>query len=77
MSNSKDLLTGARRNRIDWAVEFGWRFWLPFLLIPPAILLASERQYVWAAIASIAGLLMAEGNGKDIARKKAERGASR
>jgi hypothetical protein len=66
---------GEQKQRVDWKLEFGWRFWLPFVYIVLAISLAQGQHVVWAFASSVAAVLMAEYNGKYIARREAERKA--
>jgi hypothetical protein len=60
---------------INWKLEFGWRFWLPFVYVVLAISLAQDKHVVWAFVSSVAAVLMAENNGKYIAHRAAERKA--
>ena len=68
-----DIALAQKKQSIGWRLEFGWRFWVTFLFVGIAIMFAKEGQLFWVFIASTAGVLFAENNGKYIERKKAER----
>ena len=60
------------KKRINWKLEFGWRFWLPFMFIVIAINFGESRHPISAFVYSFIAVLTAEEGGKYIARKEAE-----
>ena len=61
-----------KKQHIKWKLELSWRFWLPFVFIVIAIVLAEDRHPMLAFISGLATVLTAEDTGKHIARKQAE-----
>jgi len=61
-----------KKQHINWKLEFSWRFWLPFVFLAIAVVLAEDRHPMLAFISGLATVLTAEDSGKYIARKQAE-----
>ena len=72
---SEEILLEKKKRPVNWKLEFGWYFWVPFFFAVVTIMYAEEGHRIWASISACAAVLFAESSGKHIARKQAERDA--